>query len=55
MVNELEEVLQAIETIINKLRELKGEGRSPEARAMAVTITMLEQASAYYQKYVLGG
>ena len=55
MINEREEVLQAMETVLQKLRELKGEDRSLEARAMAVTITMLEQASAYYQKYVLGG
>ena len=53
MVNELEEIMQDLENVIQKLKDNKGEERTPYARAIAVTITMLEKAVAYFVYYVL--
>jgi len=49
------EILLDLENVISKLKNDKGEERTPRARAIAVTVTMLEKAIAYFVYYVLDG
>jgi hypothetical protein len=55
MVDEESEILNDLDAIMKKLKEIKGEERTPRARAIAVTVTMVERALAYFSYYVLDG
>lgn len=41
--------------LLDQLRESRPNDRSPKDRAYAVSITMLEQAWAFFEKFVIRG
>ena len=50
-----DEVQVVFETLLELLKNSKGDERTPRARAIAVTVTMLEKALAYFVYYVRDG
>jgi hypothetical protein len=50
-----DEIQVVFETLLELLKSAKGDERTPRARALAVTATILEKALAYYAFYVRDG
>ena len=48
-------VLSALDDALQKMRAAKPTDRSERARAWAITITELEKAIAYFDRYVVRG
>jgi DNA-binding protein H-NS len=53
MFNEYDQQKERLEELIEKLREMKEARQGAEARAIAVTITELEKAYAYFCTFVM--
>ena len=53
MFNEFEQQKERFQELIEALREMKDKRQGAEARAIAVTITELEKAYAYYCTFVI--